>query len=80
MKKIPLVARPFKEDSRRNKVKCLDRWKNRQRKRVSEFTSVRDERVKKLVNSCNRKMDRIGIRSRKSCAARLQGEGGRACS
>ena len=31
-------------------------------KRVSEFTSVRDERVKILVNSCIRKMDRIGVR------------------
>ena len=40
--------------------------------RVSEFISVRDERVKILVNSCIRKMDRIGIRSRKPCAVRPQ--------
>ena len=47
--------------------------KNRQRKRVSEFTSVRDERVDPYI----RKMDRIGMRrSRKSCAARLR-EGGK---
>ena len=46
-------------------------WKNRQRKRVPEFTSVRDERVKILVNSYIRKMDSIGMRrSRKPCAAR----------
>ena len=50
---------------------------NRQRKRVPEFTSVRDERVKILINSCIRKMDRIRMRrSRKSCAARPR-EGGR---
>ena len=53
------------------------RWKNRQRKRVPEFTSVRDERVKILVNSYIRKMDRIRMRrSRKYCAARPR-EGGR---
>ena len=40
--------------------------------RVLEFTSVRDERVELLVNSCIRKMDRIGMRSRKYCAARLR--------
>ena len=41
--------------------------------------SVRDERVKILVNSCIRKMDRIGMgRSRKS-GVRLR-EGGEACS
>ena len=50
--------------------------KNRQSKRVPEFTIVRDERVKILVNSCIRKMDKIGMRSRKSYAAKLQeGEG-----
>ena len=44
---------------------------NKQRKRVPEFTSVSDEKVKILVNSCIRKMDKIGMgRSRKSCAAR----------
>ena len=37
----------------------------------------RDERVNILVNSCIRKMNRIGmIKSRKCCAARPQ-EGGR---
>ena len=45
---------------------------------TTEFTSVRDERVKILVNSCIIKMDRIGIRSRKSCAARPRE--GEACS
>ena len=54
----------------------VGRWKNRQRKRVPEFTSVRDERMKILVNSCIRKMDRIGMRSRKSCAVNPR-EGGR---
>ena len=44
--------------------------------RVSEFTSVSDERVKILVNSCIRKMGKIGMKSRKSCAAR-QREGWR---
>ena len=49
----------------------IGRLKNRQKKRVPEFTSVRDERMKILINSCIRKMDRIGMRrSRKSCAAR----------
>ena len=42
--------------------------------RLLEFTSVRDEKVKVLVNSCIRRMDRIGNRNRnkKPCAARLQ--------
>ena len=36
-----------------------------------EFTSRREERVKILVNSCIRWVDRIGMRvSRESCAAR----------
>ena len=49
-------------------AKVIGKWKNRQRKRVPEFTS---ERVKILVNSCIRKMDRIGMRiRRKPCAAR----------
>ena len=40
-----------------------------QRKRVPEFTSVRDEKLKILANSCISKMDRIGMRkSRKPCA------------
>ena len=41
--------------------------------KVPEFTIVRDERVKILVNSCIRKMDRIGMRRRrKSSATRLR--------
>ena len=44
------------------------------RKIVLEFISVGDERMKILVNSCIRKMDRIGMRrSRKPCAARKGG-------
>ena len=55
------------------RVRVIGRWKNRQRKRVPEFTSVKDERMKILVNSCIRKVDRIGMRrSRKPCAARLR--------
>ena len=46
-------------------------WKNRQRKRVPEFISVRVEIIKILVKSCNRYMDRIRMRRcRKSCVAR----------
>ena len=49
----------------------------KQRKRVPEFTSIRDERVKILVNSCIRKKNKIRMqRSRKSCAARPQEGGG----
>ena len=44
--------------------------KQTKRKRVPEFTSVKDERVKILVNFCIRKVDKIRMRSRKSCAAR----------
>ena len=32
------------------RAKVIGRWKNRQRKRVPEFTSVRDARVKILVS------------------------------
>ena len=54
----------------------IGRWKNGQRKRDPEFTNVRDERVKILVNSLIRKMDRRGMRrSRKSCAARPRERG-----
>ena len=53
----------------------IGRWKNRQRKRVPEFTNV-----KILVNSCIRKMDRIGRRSRKSCAVRPRERRGHAVS
>ena len=53
------------------RVQIIGRWKNRQRKRVPELTIVRDRTVKILVNSCIRKMDRIGMRTgRKPCAAR----------
>lgn len=38
------------------------RWKNRNRQRVPEFTSVRDERVKVLVNSHINKADKIWMR------------------
>ena len=42
---------------------------------MKEFTSVRYERVKILVNSCIRKMDSIKMRrSRKFCVARLREE------
>ena len=47
------------------------------RKSAPEFTSERDERMRILVNSCIRNLDRIGmIVSRKSCAARLRVRGG----
>ena len=53
------------------RVQVIGNWKNRQRKRVSDFTSIRIERVKILVNSYIRKVDRIGMRrSRKPWAAR----------
>ena len=100
VRKIPLVARPCKDDSRRNRgrgwrsslvwevschssferVQVIGRWKSRQRKRVPEFTSVRDEWVKIMFNSCIRKMDIIGMRrSKKSCAVRPQERWGHAC-
>ena len=58
-------------------VQVIGRWKYRGRKRVPEFTRERDERLRLLVNSCIREVDRIGVRgSGKSCAAR-PGEQGR---
>ena len=55
----------------------VGRGKYRIRKRVPEFTSRREERMKMLVNSCISEVDRIGMRkSRKSCAAWPR-EGGR---
>ena len=42
--------------------------------RVPEFISGRDKRLKILVISSIRKMDKIGIRSIKSCAARQREE------
>ena len=46
--------------------------KKTHRETVREFNSIRDEIMKILVKSCTRKMDRIGIRSRKPCSARLR--------
>ena len=44
--------------------------------RVPEFTRERDERLRILVNSCIREVDRIGVRGRgKSCAARPRDHG-----
>ena len=49
--------------------------------RVSEFTRERDERLRILVNSCNREVDRIGARERgKSYAARPRRQGRHAVS
>ena len=51
--------------------------KKQKKEESSRVSSVSDERVKILVNSCIRQMDRIRMRrSRKSCATRPQ-EGGR---
>ena len=36
----------------------VGKWENRDRKRVPEFTSERDERVKILVNSCISKVEK----------------------
>ena len=47
----------------------------KKRKRVPDFTTVRDEEVKILVNSCIRKMDRIRMRrGRKPCARQVRGK------
>ena len=43
-----------------------------EKQKVPEFTSVRDEKVKIIVNFCIRKIDKTERRSRKSCAARLR--------
>ena len=52
-------------------VQVIGRWKYRGRERVPEFTRERDERLRRLVNSCITEVDRIGVRGRgKSCAAR----------
>ena len=49
--------------------------------RVPEFTGKRDERLRILVKSGNREVDRIGVRGRgKSCAARLWEQGRHAVS
>ena len=45
-------------------------WENRYRKRVPEYTSERDERVKILVNSCSRKVDRIVMEGGKTESGR----------
>ena len=43
---------------------------------LKKINDERDERVKILVNSCIRKMDRIGMRRiKKSCAARPRESG-----
>ena len=39
----------------------IGRWKYRGRERVPEFTRERDERLRILVNSCIREVDRIGV-------------------
>ena len=39
-------------------------WKYRSRERVPEFTREREERLRILVNSCIREVDRIGVRGR----------------
>ena len=50
-------------------------------KRVPEFTRERDERLRILVNTCIREVDRIGVRGRsKSCAARPREQGRHAVS
>ena len=55
------------------RVQVVGRWKYRSRERVPEFTRERDERLRMLVNSSIREVDRIGVRGRgKSCAARPQ--------
>ena len=47
----------------------------------SEFTRERDERLRILVNSCIREVDRIGVRGRsKSCTARPREQGRHAVS
>ena len=57
-------------------VQVIGRRKYRSRKRVPEFTRERDERLRILVYSCIREVDRIGVRGRgKSCAARPREHG-----
>ena len=57
-------------------VQVIGRWKYRSRERVPEFTRERDERLRRLVNSCITEVDRIGVRGRgKSCAARPREQG-----
>ena len=59
----------------------MGRWKYRSRERVPEFTRERDERLKILVNSCIREVDRIGVRGRgKSCVERPREQGRHAIS
>ena len=51
----------------------------KQGERVPEFTRERDERLRMLVNSCIREVDRIGVRGRgRSCAVRPREQGGHA--
>ena len=57
-------------------VQVIGRWKYRRRERVPEFTRERDERLRILVNSCIRRVDRIGVRRKsKYCAARPREKG-----
>ena len=57
-------------------VQVIGRWKYRSRERVPEFTRERDERLRILVYSCIREVDRIGVRGRgKSCAVRPREQG-----
>ena len=60
-------------------MKEFKSWAGGKTDKGREFQSspVRDEKMKIMVNSCIRNMDRIGMRrSRKSCAERLQEVGG----
>ena len=63
------------------RVQVIGGWKYRSRERVLEFTRERDKRLRILVNSCIREVDRIGVRGRsKSCAARPREQGRHAVS
>ena len=46
------------------RVQVIGRLKYRGWKRVPEFTRERDDRLRMLVNSCIREVDRIGVRGR----------------
>ena len=62
-------------------VQVIGRRKYRGRKRVPKFTREWDERLRVLVNSCIREVNRIGVRGRgKYCATRPQEEGSHAVS
>ena len=62
-------------------VQVTGRWKYKSRERVPEFTKESDERLRILVNSCIRAVDRIEVRGRStSCAARTREHGRHAVS